>query len=876
MATKQKKRARSWRKMFRARSDMQRVSYELELDEFVRQELQLQGKKRTTNVWMDYVKEQKAIEEAKKQTHHQHFSSKAADDWNACMEFTLTDDETDNSMNTTTHQYPLTTPPPLELPSRSTHSISQSTSSNIDNNWPPLNLDSPWPRISAHSVKGKGSFRLVDQTSYQFSHWARQTTSLPPVSIECRNKLIERRRNADGQKMRPPSASEEKAKKEATKKRQHRKAKQFNVMYIDPKDKKKVDDRVRREKEADAETMEDNVLLTVDDDDAAADAACDAAVDDDDAEGEEAMTGWVKFMEEHTQQRRERYLEDGPDPLPPSALVRGHMVVNKDFVPGEPSKRKSLRLEQDIMKTCTDPSKILPIPTLNRRQYKVVLDYVGEQLRIRNNLTGMENAEREMHQFLKQERRNIIAQRGAQDDQKAVKALMMFLKRAMVLCFHEWHEYTAKTNKARKFMRKILMAKQLWVFDTFKYVRSTLQEIKRYGVTLLQANIRRFVDQRKYLRLIIRVRAKICIKRAWRAYCARNLLSRMIAKREEEERRVHQQLRRILLRHVVKIIHGWREHTKIMRFANMMGAGNTRKRKKDLFGRWKQKITWLLHKRPICAKRIQQFVRRSFNIARFARIMTMHRAAKPIQRMARARIAATLLVRMKQRREVLMIKVRKRMRAETDRILQACLNILHHHAKITIEHRSKLSGFVAFKTKKLLSKWRKVTVEQIQERLNSVLIIQRCYRGLLGRRLAEEKERFVQAEQDVQNKSRQMSELDALMQDRGPKLDPVTGLPIISRSSKRLDLLLEEKIEVDKVMKKVKKITEKASSKFASKKSKEAAKKMENVQFDSKVLSFSQRFRLRTDTSFLIGFLDDEIKVSLQHILTHYTLHITH
>jgi hypothetical protein len=204
------------------------------------------------------------------------------------------------------------------------------------------------------------------------------------------------------------------------------------------------------------------------------------------------------------------------------------------------------------------------------------------------------------------------------------------------------------------------------------------------------------------------------------------------------------------------------------------------------------------------------------------------------------------------------------------------LNILHHHAKITIEHRSKLSGFVAFKTKKLLSKWRKVTVEQIQERLNSVLIIQRCYRGLLGRRLAEEKERFVQAEQDVQNKSRQMSELDALMQDRGPKLDPVTGLPIISRSSKRLDLLLEEKIEVDKVMKKVKKITEKASSKFASKKSKEAAKKMENVQFDSKVLSFSQRFRLRTDTSFLIGFLDDEIKVSLQHILTHYTLHITH
>ena len=96
--------------------------------------------------------------------------------------------------------------------------------------------------------------------------------------------------------------------------------------------------------------------------------------------------------------------------------------------------------------------------------------------------------------------------------------------------------------------------------------------------------------------------------------------------------------------------------------------------------------------------------------------------------------------------------------------------------------------------------------------------------------------------------------------DRGPKLDPVTGLPIITRTTERLTALLEEKIEVHAVLAKVQKIKDKANGKFASKKHKDKAKKMDKVQFDSKVLSFSQRFRLRTDTSFLVSFLDDEIK----------------
>ena len=72
--------------------------------------------------------------------------------------------------------------------------------------------------------------------------------------------------------------------------------------------------------------------------------------------------------------------------------------------------------------------------------------------------------------------------------------------------------------------------------------------------------------------------------------------------------------------------------------------------------------------------------------------------------------------------------------------------------------------------------------------------------------------------------------------------------------------MLAEKIEVAVVMAAAKKIRDKAKSKFASQASKDAAKKLEKVEFDSRVLSFSQRFRLRTDTSFLVKFLDDEIK----------------
>jgi hypothetical protein len=241
-------------------------------------------------------------------------------------------------------------------------------------------------------------------------------------------------------------------------------------------------------------------------------------------------------------------------------------------------------------------------------------------------------------------------------------------------------------------------------------------------------------------------------------------------------------------------------------------------------------------------------------------IFSMLGASKPVQLMFRARLVRTLHLRIKIKKEELMQRVRKRMRADTDRICGMCMSLLRKNAKTKIDHRKKIGGFVALKTKRLLKKWRKMAVDHISEQNQACLKIQKCYRGLLGRRLSEMARVAKQQEMDSKNKSKQLEELNELMKDCGPRLDSLTGLPIIGRTTERLKALIDEKREVEKVLENSRQIKEKASSKTASKATKKKAKDLDRMQFDSKVLSFSQRFRLRTDTTFLVGFLNDEIK----------------
>lgn len=649
--------------MLRARTNMEKFGYELEVDEFVRKELSIAGKKRTTNVWMDYVKEQTIAEEQQEhrqqQTQYairelrdlkrQHTAildqkdqaTLAQDDWNDAMAFTLSDDDnasngiachtpnrskrsnrstqhntpkrtttqytTTNSTNystahhlpatSTTTTFTTTTKDALLVRSQSAPVVTQHVPKD-SGVWPPLNEKSPWTNVATQSVKGKGSCRLIDATSYEFPYWTRNLNSLPPVTTECRDKLITRIRTSDGTRMAPPNLREERRKKDLARKTFKKKKKLWNFMYRDPNDKRAEQSRAQRLYEADNECSEaanpnvehidetnEKERIRLEKKDKGLDEDSD---DEGDDTGNGVMAGWVKFMEQHQQKKREKYLEDGKSPLPPSALIRGRQVVDKQFVPSEPSKRLALRLEQDVMKNCTDPSKILPIPTLNRKQYKQVLDYMGKELLIRQNLKGMEREERERRVFLKQEKRYLRSLQSGMDEEKARLAMLRFLKRAMVLSFKQWSEYTLRMNKARRFMRKILMGKQTWVFDTIKDLCTQCKQVKRHGFTKLQANTRTFVQHKKYGRLIVDARAQKCIRKAWHAYCARNLLARMVKKREETENKIKMLCKRIMFSFVIKVIAGWREQTKIARFANMMAGGNVRKRKKELLTRWRR------------------------------------------------------------------------------------------------------------------------------------------------------------------------------------------------------------------------------------------------------------------------------------------------
>ena len=331
---KQARSSRSWRKLLRAKTNLETSGYELEIEEFVRKELQLKGKQRTTNVWMDYVREQAIIEEKKEKITQKRrtmeTSKQAQDDWNSAMDF-------DESLNLLTPkpEHPKASrcksrsrsstemkvqSSPLKRHSRATV-ISRADESG---HFPPKNSNSPWPVVAASQVKGKGSFRLIDQTSYTFPYWANET-SLPPTSVECRNKIIERRRDASGMKLRPPSASIEKARKEVEQKINKKQSKLHNAMYIDPRNTTALQNTAAKIAEADLEL---NETLPVDAPSAANTheeasvfpnnsvmalytLASPCAVEEIEGENERVQSGWVAFMEKQKRLRRERYLEDG-------------------------------------------------------------------------------------------------------------------------------------------------------------------------------------------------------------------------------------------------------------------------------------------------------------------------------------------------------------------------------------------------------------------------------------------------------------------------------------------------------------------------------------------------------------------------------------
>ena len=888
---------------------MQPRGYDLEIGEFVRVQLGKRGKKRSTNVWMDYVKEQESISRAAEAAeserqqqlyYQQQKKAKGEADWAATMADTsIFEDALDQHLS-------------MDLDS----DTAKKDTTSIDDVWPPLNRNSPWGSMAKQSVAGKGSALLNQAQSYTFTSWATKTEQvLPPLSPDARIRMSNR--TASSSRIRRTLAFEKKvgdAEDPRTRSApivsvsspkvltRLRKAHESGLVsdprtcqvclkgqYSGPPDHMCMTCghvHKSRKKESDrqaAERLEQR---------RAKEARLEALTPDPDGYDDAFDTEWTKFMEEHEKkvrdakaerarlerERQRQHEETGflpppvstsagfegkvidPEKLPPSALLRGRRVLDRDAVPMEPSRRRMLRLEEDFLRTCTDPSKILPIPTLNSRHFGEILRDFGAQLGVREEMIGMENEERQMRSFLRAEARQKRLQESKNNEEKAKNALIMFMKRGMIQCYLAWKDYAGKMISCKRFMRKLLQGKQMSVFKAFKENMMRRRHIKNHGMTQLQRHTRGFVARRKYGRLRKRTKAHDSIRRSWRAYCARTLLERMIRKREEEERRIRSNIRKMLLRSAHKVLLAWQQHTRIMKYAANMGLASVKKMMRHRFRTWSSNVNLIMFRKPLAAKSIQRMARAYFVRVSLAKAVKRIKAAIKIQRMVRAWVAQNLLVRVKAKRNALMLRVRKRMLEETHAIMRICLQLLFKNAKKQISLRQKLSGFLALKTRKLLSAWRQAANTQVKERIVAAVIIQAGYRGLLGRRRSEMlKMERDQAEADRAQKEA-MRGLDTTLMDKGPRIDPKTGLPIILRTTPRLELLKREKKEVNNIVKKAAKAQKQAGGKYASKSSKKAANVEEFKFFDSQVLSFSQRFRLRTETSFLIGFLDSEIK----------------
>lgn len=519
-----------------------------------------------------------------------------------------------------------------------------------------------------------------------------------------------------------------------------------------------------------------------------------------------------------------------PPNTAPSAMVRGRILLVD--APADPKFRRRMRMEKDVLASLRDPANILPLPTFARSKFTRIVDDFGELLREREELRLMEAEERWMHGFLRRERRQRAIDMAQQNNQRALNFFRRLQLRGVYQRLMRWHEHTQKMKRLRGFVRERLMSGQRRCFVVLRDYALVRIQVKIRGFMLLQAHGRRCVCRRRYLRKCLELKASAAIARAWRAFCARNLLARMRKAHEEQERRIALQLRRILHRATVNVLVSWRQHTKIMNIARAMGFSAGRRGLREKLLQWRRNVERQLNRKPLAARSLQSFWRRWLSIQRMSLLMSMHRAAKSIQGMVRAHAARNVLATMRRHHERIMRLVAGRLRARTHRVQRVCIHLMREHAVQAIQRRTKLAGFVAVKTRRLLQSWKEVTARIIESRIRAVVNIQRTYRGFVARQEAEVLRIERLARLDEERKRQKISSLSAVRD--GPELD-ASGLPRLNRTTPRLDLLRAELEQLEQLPPDV-------------------------AHFDSQVLSFSQRFPLRTKRKYLHSFLLGEIR----------------
>ena len=548
---------------------------------------------------------------------------------------------------------------------------------------------------------------------------------------------------------------------------------------------------------------------------------------------EDGMTSFGNFLES----RRRRKLKGER----PSALVYGRIL---DKPPSDLRYRSTLGLEQDKVKFATkDPSKILPVPTLDKKGFNEILQFHKEMDNIRSNLAAMEAEE--MREYKLRRLRRLKAQEAAnaETEEKIRMNIMRIKHRFVISILRAWNEHSTKFGKMRRFIHKTLYK---WVNKTFMALKTNAISNrckKRDAAILIQKVFRWYWYRKKFVKLSLEIRAASIIERACRTYIAKTAAQRLIRKHKENEEKVNRALNRIIKRAALKALTLWHNYSHTMKLVRKLSGKHGKARLRELFKKWKDNAYVSKYFKTTASITIQSYVRRMFAIRRCDRIRLENKSAISIQRSFKAYLVRTILARTIRKREELLAKLSNALKRRQEKIARTALEGFRlNHEEAMIEKKKNYMAFTFYRRMHLL-RWSSNAAQWKKDRNEAACVLQRFARYIIGRNETEilRMEEQLTSVKAILNAQRNHVEIEEEEVDPFEPILDENGLPIIKTPSRRLIALLEEKQEV---------LNDESVNEF----------------FDSKVLVFQQRFRMRANKKYLLGYIDSEIRMETKKI----------
>ena len=520
----------------------------------------------------------------------------------------------------------------------------------------------------------------------------------------------------------------------------------------------------------------------------------------------------------------------------PSSLVYGRIV---DKPPSDVTYRSSLGLEQDKLKLCSrDPSKLLPIPTLSKEEYHKIIDGHSELEKIRQNLVQMEAEEAREYRVRKYLREKAAMAKDAESEAKIKQCLVRIKQRTAIKCLRAWNEESSKNGKMKRFLRQTLYK---WVVITFSALKSYTigkKEVKRKSATLIQRQIRRFLAVRKFTTLRMHTLAARMIQWNFRVYLARSLARRAKAKIAEDERKVKMLVKKILYRGAIACLNQWHDEAHKTALVKKMAGAHSSGRLRELLKRWKKNAYESKYFKKLAAIKIQAQVRCFLGKLHVSVLRQKLSSSIKIQKAWQVYKAKNLLKFLKQKQDETMMKIATMLQGSTKRWQRRCIQHLRLHAEKEINMRKQLRMAFRHSFRTRLLAWQTHAKQWKKDKQKAAITIQNFARSMFARNEMNlrifESSIMVAKEVLIAERDNKVIEETEAVDPFAPVLDE-DGFPVIKTPSERLVILREERAEV---------LADKSTEEF----------------FDSRVLVFQQRFRMRANKKYLLRYIDSEIK----------------